>query len=63
MERNDDHHSGGFKRNNSNNFGNRGSNNSSGTSTNSGYRNWNEFSLFEHLIDFEMKLNNGNSKQ
>lgn len=34
MDRNDDHHSGGFKRNYSNNFGNRGSN-----GPNSNYRN------------------------
>lgn len=51
MERNDDHHPGGFKRNNSNNFGNRGSNNNGGP--NSGYRNW-------EFVDgsFKWKINN-----
>lgn len=39
MERNDDHHQGGFKRNNSNNFGNRGPNNNGGPNMNTGYRN------------------------
>lgn len=45
MERNDDHHSGGgFKRNYSNNFGNRSSNNGGAPNANSNYRNWNKSS-------------------
>lgn len=40
IERNDDQHSGGgFKRNYSNNFGNRASNNGGGPNANANYRN------------------------
>lgn len=39
MERNDDPNAGGFKRNYSNNFGNRSSNNGGGPNANSNYRN------------------------